>query len=33
VGNSEVFECDVPALGVRFARTGDNDAIVSSFTL
>ena len=33
VGNSEVFECDVPALGVRFARTGDNDAIVSSFIL
>jgi len=31
VGNSTVFECEVPALGVRFERTGENDAFVGSF--
>jgi len=33
VGNSEVFRCDVPALTLRFDRTGDNDALVGSFAL
>ena len=33
VGKSEIFDCDVPSMKVRFARTGENDAIVSSFTL
>lgn len=32
VGNSEVFQCEVPALAVRFERTGENDAFVGSFT-
>ena len=32
VGNSEVFQCDVQDLGLRFERSGENDAFVGSFS-
>ena len=31
VGNSLVFQCDVPELNVRFSSVGENDAFVGSF--
>lgn len=32
VGNSAVFQCEVPALGLCFESAGENDAFVGSFT-